>query len=266
MNSAFFRLHKNGETHEDFAVVRFNGSDLWLDDDTVCSIRASLTTIVENGGEARVIIDLGNVEYVCSSFLGVLISLHKKLAAAGRGLEIRNLRPLVHEVFAVSGLDRFLDLLPGETGLDPSTANGQEESRPGVLVVDDDPAVLSLLERGLEGQGVQVWTARNGPLAIQLYHRHKQKIAMVLLDVIMPGWDGPCTLSALQRLCPEIRCCFITGNPEPYTEEALLRMGALRIFRKPFALADLLNALQQLPGWPSRRNVSHRIDFPFPGA
>lgn len=266
MKSAFFRLHKNAETHEDFAVIRFDGADLWLDDDTVQGVRASLTSIVENGGEARVIIDLGNVEYVCSSFLGVLISLHKKLTAAGRGLEIRNLRPLVHEVFAVSGLDGFLDLLLAESRIDPSIANGQGESRPGVLVVDDEPAVLSLLERGLENQGIRVWTARNGALALQLYHRHKHGIALVLLDVIMPGWDGPCTLSALQRLNPEIPCCFITGDPKPYTEEALLRMGALRIFHKPFALGDLLNAIQELPGWPSRRNISHTIEIPFPGA
>jgi two-component system response regulator MprA len=265
MKSAFFRLHKNGETLEDLAVLRFDGANLWLDEDTVQGIRASLMSMVENGDEARVIMDLGNVEYVSSSFLGIVISLHKKLSAVGKALEIRNLRPSVYEVFAVCGLDGFLDLLPMGACQDPSTAIDSGDSRPGVLVVDDDPTVLSFLKRGLEHQGIQVWTACNGPLALKIFLRHRQKIALVLLDVNMPGWDGPSTLSALRRSCPEIRFCFITGNPGPYSDEALLSIGALRVFRKPLMLAELLHALPQVPGWPARP-VPQNSKFPYPGA
>jgi anti-anti-sigma factor len=114
MHTSLFRLHQNGDAHEDFAAVRFNGSDLWLDDDTVSGIRDSMVAMVENASEARVIVDLGNVEYVCSSFLGLMVRLHKKQLAAGRGLEIRNLRPCVFEIFAVCSLNRFLNLFPAD--------------------------------------------------------------------------------------------------------------------------------------------------------
>ncbi len=89
-----------------------------MDDETVGGIRSYLIDDVENCNEAQVIVDLGNVEYVSSTFLGLMISLHKKLIASGRGLEIRNLRPTVYEVFVVCSLDKFLNLSPA--AYDPS--------------------------------------------------------------------------------------------------------------------------------------------------
>jgi anti-anti-sigma factor len=94
-----------------------------LDNDTVSGIRDSLTGYVENCGQARVIVDLGNVEYVSSLFLGLMVRLHKKLAAGGRELEIRNLRPSVYEVFAISSLDRFLNLFSVPSGPNLSLDN-----------------------------------------------------------------------------------------------------------------------------------------------
>jgi hypothetical protein len=47
---------------------------------------------------------------------------------------------------------------------------------------------------------------------------------VVLLDVLMPGRDGPRTVAALRNCCPAVGC-FMTGNPTPSTEEALLHLG-----------------------------------------
>jgi DNA-binding NtrC family response regulator len=62
----------------------------------------------------------------------------------------------------------------------------------------------------------------------------------------MPGMDGPQTLTALQKLCPTVRCCFMTGNLRGYTEETLLLLGAIRVFRKPFAFTEVSDMLNQL--------------------
>jgi DNA-binding NtrC family response regulator len=75
---------------------------------------------------------------------------------------------------------------------------------------------------------------------------------MVLLDVLMPGLDGPHTLARLQKLSPAVRCCFMTGNHTPYTEETLLQMGAVRVFRKPFAFTEVIDTLNQLASRPPR--------------
>ena len=117
---------------------------------------------------------------------------------------------------------------------------------PGVLVVDDEAAVLCVLAAKLRNEGMKVWLAGHGHQALELFQRHREEIAVVLLDVQMPGMDGPRTWAALQQVCPTVRCCFMTGNPLPYTEEELLQRGAVRVFRKPFAFTEVMATLHQL--------------------
>jgi hypothetical protein len=76
----------------------------------------------------------------------------------------------------------------------------------------------------------------------------------------LPGLDGPHTLLAIQKVCPAVRCCFMTGDPTPYTPEGLLRMGAARIFDKPFALTDVVDTLNQLAGPSPRRRQDRWIE------
>ncbi len=83
---------------------------------------------------------------------------------------------------------------------------------PGVLAVDDDAAVLGLLSVGLALQGFSVWQASSGAEAIAIYSAHRADIHVVLLDVDMPGLDGPQTLTALRALDPDLPAGFMTGN------------------------------------------------------
>src|SRR5262245_165045 len=65
---------------------------------------------------------------------------------------------------------------------------------PGVLVVDDDQAVLTLLNIVLRQKGLAVWLTSNGHDALRVYQGHRNDIDLVLLDVHMPGLDGPQTV------------------------------------------------------------------------
>ena len=116
----------------------------------------------------------------------------------------------------------------------------------GILVVDDEPSVRGFLQVVLRQQGFTVWLAADGHDAIRLYQRHREQIALVLLDVRMPGLNGPQTLAAIQELDPGVVCCFMTGEAGNYTEWQLEGAGALRVFAKPFALAELRAYLGRL--------------------
>jgi CheY-like chemotaxis protein len=70
----------------------------------------------------------------------------------------------------------------------------------GVLVVDDDCHVRLMVQRGLERDGFEVWLAPTGDEAVELYRQLRERISVVLLDVRMPGLDGPATLDALRAL------------------------------------------------------------------
>jgi CheY-like chemotaxis protein len=116
----------------------------------------------------------------------------------------------------------------------------------GVLVVDDDDLLLNLIARVLKGCGFLVWTASSGAEAINVYQQHRQEIDVVLLDVRMPGQDGPTTLARLRQINPSLCCCFMTGHSGDYTPDDLRAFGARCCFDKPFRLEDVAQTLRQL--------------------
>jgi CheY-like chemotaxis protein len=113
----------------------------------------------------------------------------------------------------------------------------------GILVVDDEAEVRELLAAALRQPGFMVWLAAGGDEAIELYCQHEPEISVVLLDVRMPGVDGPQTLSALQQLNAQVRCFFMSGDTGLYTEGELLKLGAVGFLRKPFRLDEILPLL-----------------------
>lgn len=121
-------------------------------------------------------------------------------------------------------------------------------NRPGVLVVDDEAHVRTILQRGLEDYGFEVWPAASGHEALDVYQRHQDRIAGALLDIRMPGLDGPQTLAALQKIAPAIRCCFMTGDSGCYDLAELLELGAFTVLAKPFRLAEVAKVLWRLVG------------------
>ena len=178
-----------GALAEGPTVVHFSGPWVSLDEDTVHRARDSLFAIAAEPGRAPVLLDLGNVRHVSSAALGALVSLHRGLLAAGRRLTIYNLSPEVYEVFALACLDRALDLRPADPDGNPAGEGRLPEPGTGVLVVDDEPAVRSLLEVGLRREGLQVWSAAGGRQAVELYREHPGAIGVALLDVLMPGME-----------------------------------------------------------------------------
>jgi CheY-like chemotaxis protein len=113
----------------------------------------------------------------------------------------------------------------------------------GVLVVGDEHLVRVTVQLGLERNGFEVWLAANGREALRLYRRHRDHIAMVLLDACMPGLDAPATVDALRKPNPEVRVYFMsydTGGCEP---EELRQRGAAYVIAKPFLVNEMANIL-----------------------
>jgi CheY-like chemotaxis protein len=119
-------------------------------------------------------------------------------------------------------------------------------SAPSVLVVDDEPGVRSFLQKALILNGFQVWMAGDGKTAVEIYESHRDSIAVILMDVCMPGMDGPATLAALRSIDAQVRCCFMTGGAGGYSREDLLAGGASHVLGKPFSLAEVVRVLHQI--------------------
>jgi CheY-like chemotaxis protein len=67
-----------------------------------------------------------------------------------------------------------------------------------ILVIDDEPAQLRLVQSILGNQGFQVFTAESGQESLRMVFEHKPDV--VLLDVMMPGIDGWQTCSCIREL------------------------------------------------------------------
>jgi DNA-binding response OmpR family regulator len=138
-------------------------------------------------------------------------------------------------------IDHRLTQLPAGAG---PTAPSLD--RPGVLVVDDEHFVRTMLQLGLQQHGFEVHVAANGREAIALYRERREQIALVLLDIQMPDLDGPQTLHALHALNPGVLACFMSGDMGCYDPHELLKCGAARVITKPFYLAQLAKVLRLL--------------------
>jgi DNA-binding NtrC family response regulator len=124
-----------------------------------------------------------------------------------------------------------------------------------ILIVDDDPLLLNLLDIVFQRKGFVVRLASHGQEAVSLYEQEHASIDVVLLDVCMPGLDGPETLQEMERIHPGVAACFMSGFTGQYTPEDLLKRGGRQLFAKPFRIEEITQALWQLACGLSRQSA-----------
>lgn len=119
-----------------------------------------------------------------------------------------------------------------------------------VLVVDDEPALVTLAKITLEAGGYEVLTAFSGRQALNLYGDQKDRIDLLLTDMNMPQMNGAELACFLVELLPGLPVVFMTGDHTATPKlEMLVRHGPFsdcRIIRKPFTPAQLLEEVNHL--------------------
>src|SRR5204862_7112857 len=116
-----------------------------------------------------------------------------------------------------------------------------------ILIVDDEPFMLRLIQHHLENAGYEMIKARNGREAVEAATRENP--CLVVMDAMMPNMDG---LSALRQLKQEpstraIPVIMLTANPHKHTREAAESPGAAIFLTKPVSPTQLLEALRNPP-------------------
>ena len=115
-----------------------------------------------------------------------------------------------------------------------------------ILIVDDEPDILELIEYNLKKEGYQVYTARNGQEAVS--EAKKALPDLIVLDIMMPKMDG-IEACRIMRTMPEFKntfMVFLTARSEEYSEIAGFNVGADDYIAKPIkprALVSRINAI-----------------------
>ena len=155
--------------------------------------------------------------------------------------------------------DIYLPRDRGNTGVPaPAVPAPVPGGRETLLLVEDEHLLRELARTILEGYGYEVLVAEDGRQAVDTYRREQHRIALVILDLTMPGLSGRDTLGRLLQVNPQARVLLTTGFAAEAAAEPVPE-GALGVLPKPYRERDLAAAVRaaldrphagQSPGGP----------------
>ena len=122
--------------------------------------------------------------------------------------------------------------------------------RATVLVVDDEVLCIRSTRRLLQTMGYDVLVAENGARGVAVYERNRQRIDLVLLDLMMPVMGGEEACRKLLAFDPAVKILAMSGYSEEVRAHDMLEAGALGFIRKPFDLLTLEHAIGELVAQP----------------
>jgi CheY-like chemotaxis protein len=120
---------------------------------------------------------------------------------------------------------------------------------PQILIADDDPQVLGLVQLVLETEGYTVITANDGKEAYKLLHS-SGPIAAAIFDIAMPHIEGRDLVRYMQseKKLMKIPVIIMTGDPSPRLSSDSLSSGAMAFLPKPFTESQLKMTLRMFVG------------------
>ncbi|MBS1115293.1 MAG: sensor hybrid histidine kinase, partial [Nitrospirae bacterium] len=115
-----------------------------------------------------------------------------------------------------------------------------------ILLVDDQEIVVAVGQEVLRELGYEVMTALSGAEAIELFRLNKDRINLVILDMIMPGMNGSETYTRLKEIDPRVRVILASGYSRDGQAQAILANGCQGFLQKPFNIIDLAKEIRNV--------------------
>ena len=115
-----------------------------------------------------------------------------------------------------------------------------------VLIIDDDVMVVDVGEQMLSNSGYDVVRADSGKQAIEVYKENRDRIDMVILDMIMPEMSGGETYDSLKRINPKVKVLLSSGYSIEGQASKILKQGCNGFIQKPFNMSELLDKIRQI--------------------
>ncbi len=124
----------------------------------------------------------------------------------------------------------------------PEILGGKET----VLLVDDEDIVLDVGTQMLEKMGYKVLVAKSGKETIDIYKANRNKIDMVVLDMIMPEMSGGKAYDRIKQIDPNVRVLLSSGYSREGKATEILERGCNGFIQKPFSMKELSRRVREI--------------------
>ncbi len=116
----------------------------------------------------------------------------------------------------------------------------------GILVIDDEVLVRRMAHSVLTTLGYSVYLATDGLEGVKLYKEVKDKVEVVILDMIMPNMAGEVCFHELRKINPEAKIIVSSGFAQNEAIDRLLNDGAVGYIKKPYTLRSISKLLHEV--------------------
>ena len=107
------------------------------------------------------------------------------------------------------------------------------------MVVDDNPSVSKIVKAMLNRIGYPVITAESGFDALEMFKDMSNKIALVILDMVMPNMDGVSCFYELKKIRNDVKVLVSSGLVDNSSLEDMERDGLCGFIKKPYSYYEL---------------------------
>ena len=115
-----------------------------------------------------------------------------------------------------------------------------------LLLIDDEQMIIDVGTKMMEVFGYEILTAKGGKEAIEVYKANRDRIDMVILDMIMPDMGGGETYDRLKAINPDIRVLLSSGYSIDGQANEILERGCDGFIQKPFNMEDLSRKIREI--------------------
>ncbi|MCU0596508.1 MAG: response regulator, partial [Desulfobacterota bacterium] len=133
----------------------------------------------------------------------------------------------------------------GEKRKDTAAAREKGAPKKTVLLVDDEEMVASVGKDLLEALGYAALVAATGDQALNIYRAQRERIDLVVLDMIMPGMSGAETYLKLKGIDQAVKVLLSSGYSLDGEAEKMLRNGCRGFIQKPYSMKALATKLRE---------------------
>ena len=125
------------------------------------------------------------------------------------------------------------------------TANNHNEDKL-ILVIDDEDMLRDVLKEVLEMVGFSALFASSGRAGIQLFEENRDRVQLILMDILMPEMSGLETHKEIKALDPNMKFIFMSGFPDKDALSLRELVGEYVFVKKPFSVKEIVSQIKQV--------------------